>query len=178
MLGAKSLVITSLVLLSGCNHPAKDQRITSRDTTAETHLQQAEPSKSPDVGISPTMDEVLAARQKYVVRVISFDATQQYGSEMPYSDCVRLRITNGSTLRLPFLTILTKRYDAQGTMVLSSRAPSISTAGIKPGQTVEYDYYPRGHLDMVSVKKIKVEIEQLIDPEAEQFFPELQGVKR
>jgi hypothetical protein len=38
---------------------------------------------------------------------------------------------------------------------------------------VRYDYYPRGHLDVVSVDKITAEIEGIIDPDVEQFFCEL-----
>jgi hypothetical protein len=142
----------SLILLAACNQSAKDPSNFSRE-------------------------QVLTARQQYAVEVISYDLSQEYGTEFPYSDYVRLRIANHSNLKLPYLTILTKRYDENGVMVGSSRAPSIPIADLKPGQTVEYDYYPRGHLGTV-VKKIKVEIEQLIDPDAERFFPELRAAER
>jgi hypothetical protein len=142
----------SLVLFAACHQSAKDPSNFSRE-------------------------QVLAARQQYAVEVISCDLSQEYGTEFPYSDYVRLRIANHSDLKLPYLTILTKRYDANGVMVGSSRTPSIPIADLEPGQTVEYDYYPRGHLGTV-VKKINVEIEQLIDPDAEQFFPELRAAKR
>jgi hypothetical protein len=144
---ARFPLTVSLILLAACHQSAKDPSNLSRD-------------------------QVLTARQQYAVEVVSCDLSQEYGTEFPYSDYVRLRIANHSNLKLPYLTILTKRYDENGVMVGSSRAPSIPIADLKPGQAVEYDYYPRGHLGPV-VKKVKVEIEQLIDPDAEKFFPEL-----
>lgn len=62
-------------------------------------------------------------------------------------------------------------------MVGSSLAPSIPTQEIKPGRTVEYDYYPQGHLDVVSVDKITIEVEAIFDLDSEQFFCELQNIK-
>jgi hypothetical protein len=118
-----------------------------------------------------TRDEVIAARRKYQVQVVSFDATQQFGTEFPYSDYVRLRVTNGSTVTLRTLTVLTKRFDGTGRMIGSSRSPAISVADLKPGQSAEVDYYPRGHLP--GVKKITVEIEGLISPKDAKFFKEL-----
>jgi len=118
-----------------------------------------------------TRDKVIEARRKYRVQVVSFDATQEFGTEFPYSDYVRLKITNGSNVLLPALTVLTKRFDRTGRMIGSSRAPGISVADLKPGQSAEVDYYPRGHLP--GVEKITVEIETLISPEAAKFFDEL-----
>jgi hypothetical protein len=120
---------------------------------------------------SPTRDTVIAARRKYRVQVVSFDASQKFGTEFPYSDYVRLRITNGSAVALSTLTVLTKRFDGAGRMIGSSRAPGIPVADLKPGQSAEVDYYPRGHLP--GVKKITVEVEALISPEEAKFFKEL-----
>lgn len=129
-------------------------------------------SRSPDTSSSAlTRDKVVEARRKYRVQVISFDATQQFGTEFPYSDFVRLKVTNGSAVVLPTLTVLTKRFDGTGRMIGSSRAPVISVADLKPGQTAEIDYYSRGHL--LGVKKITVEIEALISPEDANLFKEL-----
>jgi hypothetical protein len=118
-----------------------------------------------------TREQVINARRKFSVQVVSFDATQEIGTEFPYSDFVRLRITNGSDVVLPNLTVLTKRLDKSGRMIGSSRAPAIAVADLKPGQGAEVDYYPKGHLP--GVKKITVEIEALISPDNEQFFAEL-----
>jgi len=118
-----------------------------------------------------TRQQVIEARRKYKVQVVSFDASQSFGTEFPYSDFVRLKITNGSGLVLPTLTVLAKRFDRNGRMIGSSRAPAIAVADLKPGQTAEVDYYPRGHLP--GVKKITVEIEALIAPDVAQFFEEL-----
>ncbi len=118
-----------------------------------------------------TRDTVVAARRKYRVKVVSFDASQEFGTEFPYSDHVRLRVTNGSALALPTLTVLTKRFDGTGRMIGSSRNPGIPVADLKPGQSAEVDYYPRGHLP--GVKKITVEVEALISPEEAKFFKEL-----
>jgi hypothetical protein len=107
----------------------------------------------------------------FSVEVLSFDASQEYGAEFPYSDFVRLKITNGSDVVLSYLTVLTKRFDESGQMIGSSRAPSIYVEDLLPGQSAEVDYYPRGHLP--GVAKITVEIESLVSPDVEQFFDEL-----
>ena len=117
-----------------------------------------------------TEDDVLQARKKFKVKVIEFDAKQEYGTEFPYSDRVRLRITNNSNIVLPYLTIKTKRYDRQGQMIGFSRS-SIPASNIKPGESFEYEDYPRGHLH--GVKEIKVEIEHIIPDDSKQFFKEL-----
>lgn len=118
-----------------------------------------------------TREQVIEARRKFRVQVVSFDATQEIGTEFPYSDYVRLKITNGSDVALPNLTVLTKRLDGDGKMIGSSRAPSIFVADLKPGQTAEIDYYPKGHLP--GVKLITAEIEALVSPDSEPFFAEL-----
>lgn len=125
---------------------------------------------------SLTRSAVIEARRKYSVTVVSFDSTQEFGTKFPYSDYVRLRIKNDSEVALPSLTVLTKRLDASGRMIGSSRAPSLSLGDLRPGETAEVDYYPRGHLP--GVARITVEIEDLIPPDSEQFFEELKGVSR
>jgi hypothetical protein len=117
-------------------------------------------------------DEVVAARKQYNVKVLSFDATQEIGAEFPYSDFVRLKVTNNSRTALPFLTLLTKRYDAKGKMIGSSRAPSITVGDLKPGESAEVDYYPKGHLP--GVRRMTVEVERLIPQDAVQFFKEIE----
>ena len=90
---------------------------------------------------------------------------------------MRLRIRNDSKTTLPCLTMLTKRF-SKGQMIGSSRLPSIPTADLAPGESIEYDYYARGHLSVgPRVDKITVEIEGLIRPETKQFFCELQELK-
>jgi hypothetical protein len=118
---------------------------------------------------------VMRARRKFQVKVLSFDASQQYGTEFPYSDRVRLKITNNSDVTLPCLTVLTKRY-SNGEIVGSSRAPSVPTLDIAPGESVEYDYYPRGHLDVVAVERIRAEVESVVGADEEEFICELQGL--
>ena len=121
--------------------------------------------------VASTREQVVEARRKFKVRVISFDASQKFGTEFPYSDYVRLEISNNSDLVLSTLTVLTKRFDGKGRMIGSSRSPAISVRDLKPGQSAEVDYYPRGHLP--GVNSISVEIESLISPENEQFIKEL-----
>lgn len=121
-----------------------------------------------------TRAQVLEARKHFQVEVLKFDSQHEYGAEFPYSDYVRLRITNNSTVTLPYLTVLTSRF-AGGRLVASSRAPSIPANNIKPGESFEYDYYPRGHMDpsLANVNSLTVEIENVIDDESMQFFREL-----
>jgi hypothetical protein len=69
------------------------------------------------------------------------------------------------------LRTLTERFNAQGEMIGSSRAPSIPTSNIRPGESFEYDYYAKGHLP--SVVNITVEIEHVINSDSKKFFPEL-----
>ena len=116
-------------------------------------------------------EEILQARKEFKVEVLDFNAKDGFGTEFPLSDYVRLRITNNSNMILPHLTLLTKRFNAQGEMIGSSRAPSIPTSNIKPGESFEYDYYPKGHLP--SVVNITVEIEHVINSDSKKFFPEL-----
>lgn len=116
-------------------------------------------------------EEILQARKQFQVEVLDFNAKDGFGTEFPLSDYVRLRITNNSNVILPHLTVLTKRFNAQGEMTGSSRAPSIPTSNIDPGESFECDYYPKGHLP--SVVNITVEIEHIISPDSKEFFPEL-----
>lgn len=118
------------------------------------------------------MQEVLEARKAFAVEVIDFDASQEHGVEFPYSDYVRLRISNNSSYVLPYLTVQTVRFDTNGKRVGSSRAPSIKTSDIRPGEAFETDYFPRGHLP--GVAQIKVEIEYVIDDKNMRFFKELE----
>jgi predicted nucleotide-binding protein len=120
---------------------------------------------------SLTREQVVEARRMFGVEVLSFDASQEYGIKSPYSDYVRLKVTNGSDIVLPCLTVLTKRFASTGRLLGSSRVPSISVADLKPGQSAELDYYPRGHLR--GVDRLTVEIESLIPPQGEKFFNEL-----
>jgi hypothetical protein len=119
-----------------------------------------------------SLSEALQARKDFEVEVLRFDASQEYGVEFPYSDYLRLRITNNSNYILPYLTIQTTRFNSRAKRVGSSRAPSIKTANVLPGESLETDYYPRGHLPGVS--DISVEIEHVIDDESMQFFKELE----
>jgi hypothetical protein len=106
----------------------------------------------------------------YDIRTVQV-TTLQFGTEFPYLDYVRLKVTNGLAVVLPTLTVLTNRFDGTGRMIGSSRAPGIPVADLRPGQSAEVEYYPRGHLP--GVKKITVEVEALISPEDATFFKEL-----
>lgn len=106
-----------------------------------------------------TEKQILKARSKYKVEVLSFDASKRYGSEFPFSDFVRLRVANSSSVVLPFLTVRANRY-SKGAEVGWSRAPSIPVGDLKPGQSKEINYYPKGHLDVVPVDRISVQIEK------------------
>lgn len=163
-----------LVLVTACDNPAPKNDDSSKSVV---HEQESEPTNSNATSPLPALDRktVMQARRQFKIDVLSFDASQQYGTEFPYSDRVRLRISNKSDVTLPCLTVLTKRYSA-GNMVGSSRAPSIPTRDIAPGESVEYEYYPLGHLDVVSVDKIAAEVEGVVRPEDEEFICELQGL--
>ena len=118
-----------------------------------------------------TDKQVLEARSKYKIEVISFDTSERHGSEFPYADFVRLRVTNTSIVVLPVLTVRTNRY-SRGKEVGWSRAPSIMVSDLKPGQSKEVDYYPKGHLDVVEVDRITVDIEKMVSSEDKKFFKE------
>jgi len=175
------VVLGCLLFVLGCSgrdpQGHGDDAIPTEDVSAEVQAGGISDSRAPTPRL--TRAQVIQARRQFVVEVLEFDATRAYGTTMPYSDYVRLRITNNSEVTLPCLTVLTKRYDANGSLVGGSRAPQIPTRDIAPGETVEMDYYPKGHLEpfIVVVKRIDVEIEDVIDPEAEAegFFPELAG---
>lgn len=160
------LVLASLMCIASCG---KDEPAPKQE--AQTITPPAQAKAVAPVAPMLTREQVIEARRKFQVKVVSFDASQEIGAEFPYSDFVRLEITNGSDVVLPNLTVLTKRLDGSGRMIGSSRAPGIAVADLKPGQSAEVDYYPKGHLP--GVKKITVEIEALISPDNEQFFAEL-----
>lgn len=107
-----------------------------------------------------------------MVEVLDFDKTQTYGSD-PWlkSNLVRVRVTNNATITLPELTPLTKRWDTDGNYLGGSRKPSIPTRDLKPGESVEFDYYSVGAQS--DAARITVEIEALLSPSDEQFISEL-----
>lgn len=123
-----------------------------------------------------TKKQVLEARLKFKIEVLSFDTSKRYGSEFPFSDLVRLRVTNGSSVVLPFLTVRTNRY-SKVAEVGWSRAPAIPVGDLKPGQSKEINYYPKGHLDEISVDRVSVQIESKISSQDQKFFKELEHVQ-
>ena len=165
----KILLVSSLILggiiLSSCGQDSEKQKSQMQDVESAT-----ESGSQKEVEYY-TEDEILQARKNFQVKVIKFDATSEYGTSFPYSDYVRLQVTNNSNITLPYLTVLTKRLDRNGKMIGSSRAPSINTSNIKPGESFEFDYYPKGHLP--GVRKITVEIEHIIAEDSKEFFKEL-----
>jgi len=140
-------------------------------TPAPTRPPTWTPTLTPAVIEYYSEEEILQARNQFEIEVLDFNAKDRFGTEFPFSDYVRLRITNNSNMTLPYLTVRTNRFDAQGTLVGWSRAPSIPTSNIKPGESLECDYYPKGHL--AGVVNIAIEIEQNVDPDSKEFFPEL-----
>jgi hypothetical protein len=130
-------------------------------------------STSPDNGVSTlTPKQIINARREFKVEVLSFDTSKPYGSKFPYSDYVKLRITNNSGVTLSYITPLTKRY-SHGRPIGWSRAPVIAVHDLRPNQSKIIDYYPHGHLSVVTVDKLTVEIEPTIDQEEMRFFKEL-----
>lgn len=130
--------------------------------------------KGVDIQAPPqlTREQVIDARRHFRVEVLSFDASKPYGSGFPYSDYVRLRITNHSNVTLPYITPLTKRYSA-GRAIGWSRAPVIEVHDLEPKMTKTIDYYPHGHLSVVPVDKVTVEIESTVDEDDVRLFKEL-----
>jgi hypothetical protein len=61
-----------------------------------------------------------------------------------------------------------------GNQIGWSRAPVIPVHDLRPGQSKTIDYYPHGHLSVVAVDKLTVEIEPAVDEEDIRFFRELQ----
>jgi hypothetical protein len=130
-------------------------------------------SNSPDKEISElTPKQIMDARRDFTIEVLSFDTSKAYGSQFPYSDYVKLRITNNSHVTLPYITPLTKRY-SKDNQIGWSRAPAIPADDLGPKQSKTIDYYPHGHLSVVTVDKLTVEIEPTIDQEEMRFFKEL-----
>lgn len=118
-----------------------------------------------------TRDEVIEARNQFDVQVLSFDKDNVYGTGYESSTLVRLRISNNSSITLPQLTPLTKRWSVSGEGLGESRAPFIPVGGLKPGETIELDYYARGSLP--GTDRITVEVEKTLSPETEKFMVEL-----
>lgn len=173
----QSLLVTHHYEVEGKNFSLTFARTNDPGPYQLIRISTSSPQKaSPTSSIMPlklTKEKILEARSKYEIKVLSFDASKKYGSEFPFSDFVRLRVTNGSSVVLPFLTVRTNRY-SKGSEVGWSRAPAIPTGDLKPGQSKEMDYYPKGHLDVVSIDRISVEIETQISEEDQPFFKELE----
>ena len=168
---ATSLILISLVVVVGCGTP--------RDRNNDL------PTPSPIAHELPrlTRSQVFEARRNFKIEVLSFDASKGYGERDPvsgYCDYVRLRITNNSDVILPYLTVKTIRANQFGEIVGWSRVPSIPTDAIKPGDTIDIDYYPKGHMDsfiaLVDKIVVVIETENKIGSASEQFFRELQNL--
>lgn len=155
--------LSALALLAACGQDEPVSPPAQRNATPPA------PLAAPDPPL--TREQVIEARRKFQVEVIDFNVEEKFGVEFPYSNYVRLRVTNGSDVTLPTLTVLTKRIGHDGKQAGASRNPKIPVADLKPGQTAEFDFYPKGHLPYM--KGVTVEIEDLIPPDVEQFFPEL-----
>ena len=160
------IVVCITVIIIFCNSCGKKQ-MESEKVTTDKNTEQKTTTKNIEYY---SEDDILQVRKKFEVKIIEFDAKKEYGTEFPYSDRVLLRITNNSKIVLPYLTIKVKRYNNQGEMIGFSRS-SIPASNIKPGESLEYEDYPRGHL--FGVKEIKIEIEHIISDDTKQFFKEL-----
>jgi hypothetical protein len=176
----QSLLVTHQYEVAGKSFSLTFARTTDPGPYRLIRISTSSPQKSiPTSSVTPprlTKIQVLEARSKYKIKVLSFDASKRYGSEIPFSDFVRLRVTNGSFVILPFLTVRTNRY-SKGSEVGWSRAPAIPIGDLKPGQSKEIDYYPKGHLDVVPIDRISVQIENQISTQDQQFFKELEHVR-
>ena len=134
-------------------------------------------------GLSPSMDvlfpervaprsalgslpraQVLAARKKFRAEVTYVDLVHDYAPAGEFISIhrIRVRVTNGSSVVLPF-------SNPEGEQSLRWRNWSVrATAAIDhvaPGQTAEVDFYPRGGPPRYS--KISVEIEPHIPADDE-----------
>lgn len=148
--------------------PACSPEIIRQDAASATTRGTSPNDEAPALTPKQTID----ARREFKVEVLSFDTSKRYGSSFPYSDYVKLRITNNSAVTLPYITLLTRRY-SQGSPIGWSRAPVIPVQELKPNQSKIIDYYPQGHLSVVRVDRLTVEIEPTIDEEDMRFFKEL-----
>jgi hypothetical protein len=162
VMSAKQL-INALVLLSSVTFAATSH-------SAGVILEQDWASATTRSDLTPK--QIMDARKQFHVEVLSFDTSKRYGSTFPYSDYVKLRITNNSDVTLPYITPLTKRY-SNGRAIGWSRAPVIAVHDLGPKQSKTIDYYPHGHLSVVPVDKVTVEIEPTIDEEEMRLFKEL-----
>jgi hypothetical protein len=162
------ILVVLLTIFAFANLADSAETIDEQDVKSATTK-----SNSPDKKISElTPEQIMDARRKFQVEVLSFDTSKPYGSEFPYADYVKLRITNNSSVTLPYITPLTKRY-SQGNQIGWSRAPAIPVHDLGPKQSKTIDYYPHGHLSVVPVDKLTVEIEPIIDEADMRFFKEL-----
>lgn len=81
-------------------------------------------------------ERIRAARLKYRVTLTGSRSAAQAAT---------IEVTNGSGVTLPFLTLETRRY-LNGALVGTTRAPTVITGGIKPGQTRQFAYAPAGDM--------------------------------
>jgi hypothetical protein len=152
-------------LLTGCSGPRRHERKATSAASAQPPAPKLPPLSA---------QETLAARRKFTVELLGVDAHRIFGVQPPWSDRLQLRITNGSNVTLPFLTVLTRRWSADGTLLGESRVPSLIANEWGPGSTTEIDYYSRGHLN-TAVARFSVEIEPSVDDANIADFRELGG---
>jgi hypothetical protein len=117
--------------------------------------------------------QVLAARKRFKAEITYVDLVHDYAppDEVISIHRIRVRVTNGSSVVLPFLTLKVNRQaDGENSWGRTTAA----VEHVTPGQTAEVTFYPRGHVPRYA--KVSVEIEPHISATDEQFFLELRPV--
>jgi hypothetical protein len=167
-LKVRALVLAAAVLtLLACSPPTPGQSPDQAGANSTKPPRGAETPAARSARSQFTKDELLNARRLFRVEVIGFDT-----SRSDQTDYLKLRVTNNSTLVIPCLTVVTRRYQGREE-VGWSRKPALPVADLKPGETKDYDYYPLGHLTVVHVDRLAVVVEPDIAPADEQYFEEL-----
>lgn len=168
----KKILLVSLtsIGLFGCSE-SKVEALKQEAPQQQVKVEVEKPTPIVDTTPTYTREEVLEARKKYQVEVLRFNKDIT-GTEFK-TNMIRLKITNNSNITLPFLTVLTSRFEKGDQVFASARLPSIPVSNLKPGESFEYDYYARGAIPGIEPEKITVEVEQILDPEIEKFIKEL-----
>lgn len=183
---AGSLVVTHTYVANGREIELRFARIEDTgpyrlvDISARSYdVKTAEPFRDPEAASTiNTMEE--DPRLQFAIEVIAFDAATGFDSGT--ADRMTLKITNGSQVMLPYLTIRTDRW-ARGENVGWSRRPSIDVSDLAPGYSKIIDYYPKGHLSAYTLGPLVIDrmtagVERYIEREDRRFFPELPAAEK
>ena len=139
-------IIGGLVVVGGITTlVAPRPQVPTSDSTNQPVTTSSAPTPSAE---TPQLkcDDVETEQRGFKVEVVSSDLSQGFGTGDILSYLLRVKVINNSKVTLPTLTIMSEVYDSNGSLITSSRAPSMDVHSVRPGDTVTIDHYAKGYI--------------------------------